>query len=158
VRESRERAAAFTPRKGRETLVTVAASPDEQNDPHLDGDIVSFTESGILTSRVRYFGFSTLTTATVPAPAGDVDLLSDVAGRRIALFRVTTDSVSPTSFDTSTLTSTEIVSASTDADFDPNVLPDGNVIVWQRTGAGLEGILKSLRTLRTTRRLPTRTG
>lgn len=105
------------------TQVTVAASPGDQNDPHLDGDVVSFTDHQPFDSRIRYFSFSTSLTAAVPFSPGDVDLLSDVASGRVSFSRVMADRTAAMVFDTSTLVLTEV---------DP--LPGGN-----RLGASIGG-------------------
>jgi hypothetical protein len=68
-------------------VVTVSASSGDQNDPHLDGDTVSFTDYTGSSSRVAYFDFVGLTTTLVPAPPGEQDLLSDVSAGRISFSR-----------------------------------------------------------------------
>ena len=56
-------------------------------DPHVSGDIVSYTAG----AKIRYYDFSTGDDKQVPSPPGAQDLLSDVSGGKIVFSRVQTN-------------------------------------------------------------------
>lgn len=106
-----EAAPALTPLNGGAaggTSTTVNASPADQNDPHLDGDLLVYTDRTNGGSSIRYFDFATLLDAYVPANPGDVDLLSDVSGDRISFSRIRDDRTAAMVFERSIGTLTEI--------------------------------------------------
>jgi hypothetical protein len=85
--------------------VTINASAGDQFDPHVSGDLVSYT----LDDRVRYYDFFTGNDAAVPSPVGTTDLLSDVSGSRIAFSRIEPSGRIPVMvFDVATSTTTEV--------------------------------------------------
>jgi Tol biopolymer transport system component len=55
-------------------------------DPHVSGDLASYTE-GSANRSVRYFRFSTALDQAIPTPPGATDQLSDVSGSRIVFTR-----------------------------------------------------------------------
>ena len=93
---------------GRVTSViqTIDDGPGDQNDPHVDQDLMSYTDSA---SGIQYFRFSTGTAGTVPSsPGGFSDSLSDVNGNRIAFTRYSVDRIAIEVFDVAAASLTEI--------------------------------------------------
>lgn len=81
------------------TYSTVHAGPGDQVDPHIDGNLVTYTsddQQGTLT--VRYFDFTTSTDAGVPASGQG--FLPDVSGTRIAFTDVIAGGYNIVVFDT----------------------------------------------------------
>jgi hypothetical protein len=107
-------AAALVPANGGDaggTLATINNGPGDQNDPHVSGDLAAYTEQDGLrgTSTIHYFNFITGFDNVVPAPAGDLDLLSDIDGTRIVFSRVQADGQTPVMvYDTVTGVETEL--------------------------------------------------
>ncbi len=71
--------------------VTINATAGDQFDPHVSGDLVSYTAG----TRIRYYDFGTGNDYELLAPAGSQDLLSDVSNGRIAFSRVETSGQIP---------------------------------------------------------------
>ena len=73
------------------TTQAVKVGPGDQTNPHVDGNMASYTEvddfSG--SSQIYYFDFATNVTQAVPG--NGVDLLSDIAGSQIAFTEVDWD-------------------------------------------------------------------
>ena len=90
------------------TIVTVNDGPDYQLDPHVSGDLVSYLD-GIAPPTLRYFRFSNGSDTEIPRGDSNGDLLSDVSGTRISFTRYRPDRTATMLFDTSTLTTTEIL-------------------------------------------------
>jgi hypothetical protein len=88
------------------TPVTINNSSGDQTDPHVDGDLVSYTDSA--TSQMRYYRFSTSVDAAIPFGASIVDILSGVSGNLIAFSRIEADRNAIMLFDTVAGTTTEI--------------------------------------------------
>lgn len=96
-------AGAITPTMG--TLpagvwTTVNNSPGGQGDPHIDGDLVSYTSQVIGGSEIRYFNFTTGVDMGIPVYG--YDWLSDVSGRTVVFQRFEVAKYSIWSFDTAT--------------------------------------------------------
>jgi len=75
--------------------------PGDQTDPHVDCDLVSYTDddfSGVL--RIRYFDVATSTDHAIPG--NGADSLSDASGTRIAFTEATLDGPQVVVFETST--------------------------------------------------------
>jgi hypothetical protein len=66
------------------TPVTVAAGPGNQSDPHVSGDLVTYTLDG---TSIGFADLATGASGVVPKPVGAHDVLSDVSGSRIAFVR-----------------------------------------------------------------------
>ncbi len=81
------------------TLITVNNGPGDHGDPHVSGDLVSYSN---LDSNftIRYFNLASLTDNGVPN-SGTFDFLSDVSGQTIAFTRVSASATAIFSFDTS---------------------------------------------------------
>ncbi len=90
------------------TDVAVNVSLGDQDDPHLDADLVSYVDRSSPTSTIRYFDFATLFDSPIAHSTNDFDLLSDVSGDRISFSRVLADRTAAMLFDASTATLTEI--------------------------------------------------
>jgi hypothetical protein len=88
------------------TPVTINNSGGDQTDPHVSGDLVSYTDAA--TSAVRYYRFSTGVDAAIPPGASIVDILSDVSGNLVAFSRIEADRNAIVVFDTVANTTTEI--------------------------------------------------
>ncbi|HEY7630792.1 MAG TPA: LpqB family beta-propeller domain-containing protein [Thermoleophilaceae bacterium] len=63
--------------------VTVADGPGDQNDSHVSGDLVTYTDHSGPIDRVRYHNLATGTDDVVPDPDGLRDILSSVNGTTI---------------------------------------------------------------------------
>lgn len=90
-------------------VVTVNDGPGEQNDPHVSGDLVSYTDGTIVSSQtIRYYRFSTAADLAVASPSGAHDLLADVSGDRIVFTRIQSSGNSIMVFDVAGGTTTEV--------------------------------------------------
>jgi hypothetical protein len=99
----------LTPLIGPQLTVTPVAidnSSGDQTDPHVDGDLVSYTDTA--TSAMRYYRFSTGVDAAIPPGTSIVDILSDVSGNLIAFSRIEPDRNAIVIFDTVANTTTEL--------------------------------------------------
>jgi hypothetical protein len=89
--------------------VTINNGPGHQTDPHVSGNLASYTDSA---TTIRYFDFLTGTDSAVPSGGpGERDTLSDVNGSRISFSRFFGDSDFSTHifvYDTATSALTEI--------------------------------------------------
>jgi hypothetical protein len=89
-------------------IVAVNNGPGDQTDPHVNGDLATYTDA-VSVPRIRYYRFSTATDAVVPQGLpGDRDILSDVSGQRIVFSRIEADRTANFVFDTATSTLSEI--------------------------------------------------
>ncbi|MGV3619896.1 MAG: hypothetical protein ACO1OB_03710, partial [Archangium sp.] len=89
--------------------VTINNQPGDQYDPHVDGDVAAYSAStGV--DQIRYFRFSNGQDRAIPAPAGAIDLLSDIDDERIVFTRVTNKNAIVL-FDVGTQTLTELAPA-----------------------------------------------
>jgi hypothetical protein len=88
------------------TPVTINDSGGDQTDPHVSGDLVSYTDTA--TSQIRYYRFSTGIDAAIPSGAAIFDVLSDVSGNLVAFSRIEADRNAILIFDTVANTTTEI--------------------------------------------------
>lgn len=124
--------------------VTINASAGDQYDPHVSGDIASYTDG----NTVRYYNFFTGNDVQVSSPVNAVDLLSDVSNGRIAFTRVEPSGRIPVMvFDTATLTTTEVdpqanpvrfgsaIGSNTVALIDQALSPEGELVVSDLGGA-----------------------
>src|SRR4051794_14216247 len=71
--------------------VAISTGPGDQYDPHVSGDIASYTSS----DKVRSYDFFSGDDTAVPSLLGATDLLSDVSGGRIVFSRVETSGQIP---------------------------------------------------------------
>ena len=86
-------------------VITVNNQPDDQTDPHVDGDLVvySTTTTGVsIVQEIKYYRFSTGIDSTVPKGPLDNDLLSDVDQGRIVFTRIFPSRTVIMLFDTAT--------------------------------------------------------
>ena len=69
--------------------VTVNNGPGDQDDPHVDGDLMTYTDTQGQgsTSRIRYYSFSTGVDQGIPAGEGENDVVSAVNGGRVTFSR-----------------------------------------------------------------------
>src|SRR5712691_9557925 len=65
-------------------VVTVNGGPGEQTDPHVNGDLATYTDQGL---RIHYFTFPNGPDLTVPR-AGFWDILPDISNGRIVFTSV----------------------------------------------------------------------
>jgi hypothetical protein len=85
--------------------VLIDAGPGDQYDPHVSGDIASYTSD----QNIRYYDFFSGGNSPVPAPLDAVDHLSDVSGGKIAFCRDEASGRSPIElYDIAAGTTTEI--------------------------------------------------
>jgi len=73
------------------TTQVIKVGPDNQTNPHVDGNMASYTgiDAFFGSSQVYYFDFATNVTQAVPG--NGIDLLSDIAGSQIAFTEVDWD-------------------------------------------------------------------
>ncbi len=91
------------------TRTTINNGPGEQNDPHVSGDLVSYTNGTAVGGQsIHYYRFSTATDASIPTPAEASDLLSDVSDSKIVFTRIAPDRNAIFVFDSSLGTTTEV--------------------------------------------------
>jgi len=69
------------------TAVTVNASAGDQTDPHISGDLVTYTD--VNSGKVRYHDLQS--GADLAVPGSDVDTIADVSGSRIAFIRLSSN-------------------------------------------------------------------
>jgi hypothetical protein len=102
------------------TLTTINAGPGEQTDPHVSGDLVTYTD-GLppALSTVRYYHFSTGIDQAIPKPPDASDILSDVSGDNIVFTRRQGGCTAIMVFDATTATTTEIAPTTCPQRVDP---------------------------------------
>jgi Tol biopolymer transport system component len=88
------------------SFVAVNNGHGNQTNPHVACDLVSYTNDDLGVSTIHYYDFASNTDHVVPG--NSVDLLSDVAGTRVALTEVTSDGDTVAFFDTLTSTRTNV--------------------------------------------------
>src|SRR5262249_51701406 len=114
--------------------ITVNNGSADQTDPHVDGDLATYTSRNAVSSSIHYYRFSTGVDRPVPAGAlGDRDILSDARGNRIAFSRIEADRSAVAVYDTSTSTVTEIDPHAGSARFSARL--GGNTVVFQDADA-----------------------
>jgi hypothetical protein len=87
----------------------INGTPKSQFDPHISGDLVSYTDFFSGAGQIRYYDFQWMVDAAiVPGEIGDIDVESSVSGTRIAFARWRGSNTAIIVFDTATQTSTEI--------------------------------------------------
>jgi hypothetical protein len=113
-------------------LIVVNNGPGNQTDPHVDGDLVCYTDqqNGAATT-LRYHNLTTLTDNGVPGVFGVADFLCDVRGTTIVFIRDFTNAGVFT-FDTASSTLTEIDPTPGSMRFGPQI--GDQTIVWQDFG------------------------
>ena len=96
--------------------VTINASAGtDAYDPHVSGDIVSYTAS----DKIRLYDFFSGSDAGLPSTVGATDLLSDVSNGRIAFSRIETSGQIPVMlFDIATATTTKVYPQGTEQQFE----------------------------------------
>ncbi len=105
---------AITP--GAPTLVTsprviVNNGPGNHTDPHVNGDLVSYTNDTTgfnFVRSIRYYRFSTAVDQAIPSPLGAFDSLSDVSGNNISFTRAVAACDRILVFDTASAVTTEV--------------------------------------------------
>jgi len=88
------------------TFQVVNADNGNQTNPHVDCDIVSYTNDDLGQSTIHYQDLSTSIDTEIPG--NQVDLLSDVSGSRVAFTQVTNDGDTIRIFDTISQTTTVV--------------------------------------------------
>lgn len=68
------------------TVIPIGVGPGGQTDPHVSGNLVSYTDTPAGT--IRYYDFATGTNLAIPQEPGSIDVLSDVSDGRIAFTRL----------------------------------------------------------------------
>jgi len=93
------------------TTQAIKVGPGNQTNPHVDCNLVSYTEVDDLfaTSQINYFDFATNTNQVVPG--NGIDLLSEISGNHIAFTEVHSDGDHVAIFDTVAQTTTFVPSA-----------------------------------------------
>jgi len=91
-------------------VVTVNNSAGEQTDPHVSGDLVSYTD-GTDPQNIRYYRFSSAMDQAIPSPVGASDHLSDVSGDKVPFTRNMGTCNAIMVFDVATSSTTEVAPA-----------------------------------------------
>jgi hypothetical protein len=84
------------------TTTTVNAGAGAQTDPHIDGNLVSYTSQISGGAEIRYFNFATNSDHAIPVALPAMDYLSDVSGSTIVFTRREYPYSSIWAFDTAT--------------------------------------------------------
>lgn len=84
------------------TPTIVNNGPGNQTDPHLDGDLVAYTNHAGGASEIRYFNFATSVDLGISGAPGALDFLSNVSGTTVVFTRIEGAKQSIWSFDTTT--------------------------------------------------------
>jgi hypothetical protein len=88
-------------------VVTLNNSPGDQTDPHVSGDLASYTDGA--DSTLHYYRFSTGLDTAIPVGApGGIDALSGISGSRICFTRIESAGDQIAIFDTGTSSLTEV--------------------------------------------------
>jgi hypothetical protein len=119
-------------------VVINASTGTDEYDPHVSGDIVSYTAS----DKVRYYDFFSGSDVELPSTLGATDLLSEVSNGRIVFSRVETSGQIPVMlFDIGTAAAFKVdprateqqygaaIGASTVALIDLNLAPQGELVI-----------------------------
>ena len=175
------------------TLTTINAGPGDQTEPHVSGDLVSYTDRVGGTSTIHYFDFADGSDQVVPSgDPSEQDFLSDVQDGRIAFSRLLNDNHGTTTamlfdlgtgtvtnmhpapgstrfgaviggdtvawsefaagsadlfaYDAVSGTSTNLDAHSAEIDYNPNLAPSGDLVVWEQCVGSNCDVLKSVRT------------
>ena len=89
--------------------IIIHASPGNQTDPHVDGDIVAYTDqSNVNGSVIRYYDFLTGQHFAISVPFGSSDQLSNVNGNHITFSRQTGLSRAVMVFDVTTWNAVQV--------------------------------------------------
>ncbi len=132
-------APAVTPLK---TLTIVNNGGGHQTDPHVSGDLVSYTSSVNGTTQVRCFDLATSIDLGIPTTGSSLDFLSEVSGNRIVFTRVDSGKQAIHAFDVTT--SGPAVELAPLADSSRRAAAiDANTVAWQELGFGTGGILSA---------------
>jgi hypothetical protein len=86
------------------TFYTVNAGPGNHYDPHVDGNLVAYSNIDLTVYTIHYYNLTTRQDATIPPPQGNTekDFLSDVNAGRIAYTFVDTSHSAIALYDTTT--------------------------------------------------------
>lgn len=84
----------------------VNVTPDDQTDPQVSGDLVSYTDFSVTAGEIRYHNF--LTGGDASIPTGTIDTLSSTDGTRIAFSRELANRTAIFIFDLATFDQTEV--------------------------------------------------
>jgi uncharacterized repeat protein (TIGR01451 family) len=89
-------------------LIVVNNGPGDQTQPHVDGDLVCYTDDSTGTSLIRYFNLVTKTDGAVPNNGSSSDFFCDVRGTTIVFTRTSGVESDVFTFDAASATLTEI--------------------------------------------------
>jgi len=90
-------------------LIVVNNGPIDQNDPHISGNLVVYSNTDATNSTIHYFDLASLTDKAIPnSGTNPRDFLSDVRGTTIVFTRMTPGQSAIFSFDTASGLLTEI--------------------------------------------------
>ena len=115
-------------------IIPVSSAPGEQSDPHISGNLITYTNEDANGAEVRYHDLATSTDLAVPN-GGNLDFLSDVSGTRIAFVRFDTQGESTIQlFDTVTGGSAVEVAPEPGESNRVAAAIGGDTIAWQDLG------------------------
>jgi uncharacterized repeat protein (TIGR01451 family) len=84
-------------------LIVVNNGPGDQSDPHVSGNLVSYSDNSPvdIIFTIHYHDLGTGSDLFIPQPSGVMDFLADVSGSTVAFTRVSADRSAIFTFDTS---------------------------------------------------------
>jgi hypothetical protein len=115
------------------TPVVVNNGSGNQVDPHVDGNLVSYTSAANGVSEIRYFNFATSVDLGIAGAPGALDFISDVSGATVVFTRIEGAKQSIWSFNTTTSgPAIELDPTSTSKRRGASI--GGNTVAWQELG------------------------
>jgi hypothetical protein len=125
-------------------LIVVSNGPDDQTDPHVSGNLVSYSSQGgsvfVFFANVHYFDLSTGLDVVIPQGSGAQDFLSDVSGSTVVFNRLSSNSSSIFSFDTATVGAQPVEVSPPVQAFRTSPQIGGNTIAWEDHGLASSSI------------------
>lgn len=98
--------------------VQIDTGTGDQYDPHVNGDLVSYTSD----ARIRLYDFFSGNDSAMPAPPATTDLLSDVSGGQVVFTRIEASGQTPVlAYDTGTATTTPVDPVAIEQQYDPAI-------------------------------------
>ncbi|MDO8586726.1 MAG: PKD domain-containing protein [Armatimonadota bacterium] len=124
------------------TPIIINNGPGHQADPHVSGNLVSYTSTLPTSSEIRYFDFSSSLDQAIPSLPDRFDFLSDVSGGIVVWTRVESGRQSIWMFDTSSA-GPAVELATVAASNRRAAAIGGNTVAWQDLGFSAGGVVLS---------------
>ena len=116
------------------TPVVVNNGSGNQVDPHVDGNLVAYTNAANGVSTIRYFNFSNDVDLGIPGVSGALDFLPDVSGATVVFTRIEGARQSIWSFNTTTSGPAIEMGTSSATSLRRGAYIGGNTVAWQELG------------------------